>query len=112
MGCPESNKDNVSGTNQAGTGKLHGPHPGITCKQLCEFLYDFVEGDLPSESRNSFEAHLKECPPCEQYLRQYEHTIRMTKRCMCPGVEKPPPLPDDMVNAIIAAIMSPSERST
>ncbi len=98
MGCPDSKGHSGAGG-----------HPGITCKQLCEFLYDFVEGELPADRRESFEAHVKMCPPCEQYLKQYEHTIRMTKRCMCPGVEKPPPVPDDMIKAIMTAMKLPGQ---
>ena len=40
MGCPDSKGHSGAGG-----------YPGITCKQLCEFLYDFVEGELRADRR-------------------------------------------------------------
>jgi anti-sigma factor RsiW len=51
----------------------------ITCRDLAEFLHDFVAGELPAEQLERFRAHLAECPPCVVYLETYQITIRLTR---------------------------------
>jgi anti-sigma factor RsiW len=75
MSCPK----NPDGT----------PVKGIpTCKEICEFLCDYLEGDLSESKRTNFAAHLKACPPCAEYLHQYEATIKLARKCCCPEAEK------------------------
>jgi anti-sigma factor RsiW len=50
-------------------------------------LIDYVSGELSEEVRVHLAQHLEGCPPCVNYLRTYEVTIRMTRRL--PDV--PPP---------------------
>jgi anti-sigma factor RsiW len=65
------------------------PAKGVpSCKDICEFLCDYLEGDLPESKRAPFAAHLKACPPCAEYLHQYEATIKLARKCMCPEAEK------------------------
>jgi anti-sigma factor RsiW len=80
-------------------------HPShrISCKELCKFLCDYVDGDLPTDQQHNFRAHVEHCGPCREYLRQYETTIRLSKACMCPG-PKPPPVPDEMIQAIMKTL--------
>lgn len=86
-----------------GKGDKHGEEH-ISCKEICQFLCDYVDHELPAAQRESFLQHMRDCPPCAEYLRQYEGTIKACKRCMCPGHAKPPPPPDDLVNAIMKAM--------
>lgn len=86
-----------------GKGDKHS-EPHISCKEICQFLCDYVDHELPAAQRESFLQHMRDCPPCAEYLRQYEGTIKACKRCMCPGHAKPPPPPDDLVNAIMKAM--------
>ena len=82
----------------------HGHDAHVDCKEICKFLCDYVDNELPTAQRELFIKHMRDCPPCAEYLRQYEHTIRASKRCMCPGHVKPPPLPEGMVKAIMKAM--------
>ncbi len=84
----------------------------MTCRDLAEFLIDYLDGDLPAEQRLVFETHLRRCPPCEAYLRTYEATIRITKLVhteTCP--EKGHTCPEELVLAILAASRNPTLRS-
>jgi anti-sigma factor RsiW len=64
----------------------------ITCRELAEFLIDFVAGELPPEQRARIEHHLCMCPPCVTYVETYRLTIRLTRRLPCtplpPELEK------------------------
>ncbi len=77
--------------------------PGPSCKEVCEFLSDFVDGQMSAVRRLAFEAHLKACPPCAEYMHQFALTIKLSKKCCCPG--KPTsPIPDDLITAVCAAM--------
>lgn len=58
------------------------PTPYITCRQLIEFILDYVEGTLPADQRNEFERHLKVCPSCVAYLDGYRRTIDLGRKAL------------------------------
>lgn len=77
--------------------------PGPSCQEICEFLSDFVDGQMSPPRRLAFEAHLKACPPCAEYMKQFALTIKLSKKCCCPG--KPElPVPDDLIKAVCSAM--------
>ena len=51
--------------------------PYITCRQLIEFIADYLDGDLDAVSRADFERHLPRCPSCQAYLQSYRETITL-----------------------------------
>lgn len=73
-----------------------------TCKDLADFLHDYLEGALQGETKEVFERHLHLCGECETYMETYRTTIELCR-------EQPDaapcrkPLPDDLVAAILAA---------
>ena len=73
-----------------------------TCKDCIEFLIDYLEGHLPPAKRVEFELHLELCPPCHEYLRQYQATIRLGQAAMMEQAARTPP-PEALVRAILAA---------
>ena len=76
----------------------------MKCRELAEFLMDYVSGDLPAESRAHFEFHLSKCTNCHEYLVQYEITIKAGKiACDELSDELPDNMPDDLVRAVLAA---------
>lgn len=76
---------------------------GINCKELCEFLSQYMEGDLPPARKASFDAHIRGCGPCRAYMHQLEQIVKLSKQCLCSG-PKPPPPPEDLVKAVLSAI--------
>ncbi len=76
----------------------------MTCKELIDFLMDYVEGDLPETEGRHFEEHLRACPCCEDYLISCRETIRLGKMICRPEKSTlPPDLPEDLVAAILEA---------
>jgi anti-sigma factor RsiW len=50
----------------------------IVCRQAVELVTDYLEGALSGRERARFEAHLRDCPHCNEYLRQIRTTIEVT----------------------------------
>ena len=75
----------------------------MTCRDVIEFLHDYLGHELPDAQRVEFERHIKHCPPCQNYLETYEATIRLGKDACCETSKEPPPMPEELVKAILAA---------
>ena len=82
--------------------------PEITCRELVEFLDDYLSRGLPEVDRKAFDAHLAACPSCVAYMQTYEATVRAGKR-MFGGPEGPSlaDVPEDLVQAVLAAFRRP-----
>jgi anti-sigma factor RsiW len=79
----------------------------VTCRQLDEFLHDYVEGDLPGETARAFEHHLSICPACVDYLRTYRETIRAGKAAFAAVPDDARSVvPEELVRAILNARQS------
>ena len=75
----------------------------MKCKELADFLMDYVSGELPVESRTHFEFHISKCKNCHQYLVQYEVTIRAGRIACDEMSDEIGAIPDDLVKAVMAA---------
>lgn len=73
----------------------------MTCRQLIDFLTDYVDGDLPAEQRRQFDAHLEECGECRRYVTQFTSTVKLTHAAAAEDV--PEALPPELVKAILRA---------
>ena len=49
--------------------------PELTCRELIDFLDDYIEGSQQAGVRTRFEVHLERCPYCVDYLKTYRDTI-------------------------------------
>ena len=72
----------------------------VTCRELIEFLDDYVAGELDATRREAFESHLSECRACRSYLATYRTTIRLSAEAADAAAER---VPEDLVRAIMAA---------
>ena len=77
--------------------------PDMTCKELVEFLMDYLDGLLAESERRRFEEHLGECPDCVAYLATYQEAVRLGKEACTAGDSIPTDVPEDLVRAILAA---------
>jgi anti-sigma factor RsiW len=75
----------------------------ITCQKLVDFLIDYVAGELPEAQRQAFEEHLALCPPCVVYLQTYLQSVEMARKTLLAEQAEAPPLPEKLVQAILAA---------
>ena len=51
------------------------PGRGMTCQQLVELVTAYLEGALPPEEREEFEAHRRECSGCAAHVSQVQLTV-------------------------------------
>jgi len=76
----------------------------VTCRECSEFLSDYLAGELGNEIRTTFEEHLRRCPNCVTYLDQFKRTIAAGRRAFDTDSREPlPPIPEELVRAILAA---------
>ncbi|MFQ5513471.1 MAG: anti-sigma factor family protein [Myxococcota bacterium] len=79
----------------------------MTCREMVEFLMDYLEGELPAEPRDTFEEHMRRCPPCVAYLESYRRTIALGKAaCSEPEGPVPDDVPEELIRAILASRQS------
>jgi anti-sigma factor RsiW len=74
----------------------------MTCRELNDFLLEYVEGSLAARVRGEFERHLGLCPDCVRYLDEYREVIRLGGVC---GADEAPAhdVPEDLIQAVLAA---------
>ncbi len=77
--------------------------PLLTCRELIDFLAAYLEGELASEARAEFEAHLTVCPQCVDYLASYRESIRLGQQACEPDAGLPADVPSELIEAILAA---------
>lgn len=78
--------------------------PLLTCKQLIDFLDDYVDEALSQDERAEFDRHLALCAPCVAYLESYRETVRLGRSALEPSDEEAPgDVPEGLVRAILAA---------
>ena len=86
---------------------LHKIVPGlINCVQFEDFMMSYFEGTLSPMRRLSFNAHLRICRECRDYLAAYKQTIELGKAAFA---EPAAPLPDDVPEDLVKAILSARE---
>ncbi len=47
----------------------------LVCRQAVALVTDYLDEVLPRRQRRRFEAHLRNCPNCTEYLKQIRLTI-------------------------------------
>lgn len=59
-----------------------------TCEEVNDFIASYLEGALGDKTRRQFEAHIRACSTCSQYLDQYRTTMDLVHDA---GRIDPPP---------------------
>lgn len=78
--------------------------PYITCRELIDFLYLYLENELPEDRRAEFDRHLAVCGPCQAYLRQYKETIGLGRSAFAdPDAPPAADTPEELVQAVLKA---------
>lgn len=76
----------------------------MTCKELTDFLMDYLEKELPERTRAEFERHIAMCPPCLNYLESYKIAVELGRR-VCEGdAAVPDEVPEHLIQAILSAV--------
>lgn len=80
----------------------------LTCRDVAEFLADYVSNDLRADVRDTFDEHLAACPECTAYVESYATTIRLAHDALrCDDDAVPADVPAPLVRAILAATRRP-----
>jgi predicted anti-sigma-YlaC factor YlaD len=74
---------------------------GLTCREMTDFLADYLDGSLGVAERHLFDEHLAGCPECIAYLRSYAETIRLARQTR-EDDSLSDTIPDELVRAILA----------
>ena len=76
----------------------------ISCRELVDFLMDYLSGELEASQRAAFEEHLAACPWCVAYMQTYQQTVQLGKAALQPSSDPVPEnVPDELVRAILSA---------
>jgi len=77
-------------------------HASLTCRQVEEFLMDYLENRLGLWMTLQFRVHLFMCTTCSRYLQEYKNTIALEKMVFeNPDEEAVGNVPDDILQAIL-----------
>jgi anti-sigma factor RsiW len=75
----------------------------MNCKEFVEFLMAYINEELPPEEAREFEQHIKDCPPCINYLDTYRETLELEKHAYDEEALPEGAPPEALVQAILAA---------
>ena len=77
----------------------------MTCREVSDFLADYVSGTLATDIRAQFDRHLSVCPNCRAYLATYRATIELGRRAFAsPDADAQTEVPAELVSAILNAV--------
>jgi putative zinc finger protein len=49
-----------------------------SCKQITDWVYDYLSDNLNRDLKRDFQQHLKICPDCVHFLNTYKKTVAVT----------------------------------
>lgn len=77
--------------------------PGpLTCRQVEQFLLDYLEGQVSLWTWYKFRYHLLLCDDCRQYLQDYRNAVALGRRIFAnPDDEAIGKVPDEILVAIL-----------
>jgi anti-sigma factor RsiW len=75
--------------------------PYITCRQLIDFIADYVDGTLDASAGEEFERHLAVCPSCREYLASYRATIELERLFVMGTDDVAEDVPEELVQLIL-----------
>ena len=54
----------------------------ISCHQLIEFCFDYLDGALPQDEQSRFRRHLAQCPDCVTFFETYQKTPELSREAL------------------------------
>ncbi|HXW08320.1 MAG TPA: zf-HC2 domain-containing protein [Vicinamibacterales bacterium] len=83
----------------------------MTCRELADFILDYLAGTLPDETRRIFDHHLTICPNCVRYLATYRSTVELGRRAFEDDDRRAREagVPEELIAAILAARRGPTQ---
>jgi len=84
----------------------------MTCKEFCDILDEYVDGQLSREARADFDEHLLECEDCVQYPDTYRKTITIARASTHDADFVHQPIPEPVVRAVLHSIRMSARNGT
>ena len=76
----------------------------MNCREVADFLSDYLDGSLPLRQRLVFKLHLLLCRDCRRYLESFAGTVELTHSLGKPSqAGDNSAIPESLVQAILAA---------
>jgi anti-sigma factor RsiW len=75
----------------------------VTCRDVTEFIMDYLSGQLETDVVAAFEAHLVRCEACRRFLASYQATISLERSAFDPAQPEAVDVPEDLVRGILEA---------
>jgi anti-sigma factor RsiW len=73
----------------------------MTCREVIEFLMNYLDDELSPEVRIEFDRHLAVCASCTAYLNSYRQTVALSKSGLLEEARSnSTELPKELVEAI------------
>jgi anti-sigma factor (TIGR02949 family) len=60
-------------------------------------LSEYLDGELPEDLCELIEGHMDGCPPCQDFLKSLENTVRLIKTAEAPA------MPEELRRAVLKA---------
>ncbi len=79
------------------------PERKMDCRELIEWLSEYVDGGLDPLERTRFDEHLAECEDCASYLDSFRTTLRMLRLSKYEDSSQTATMPELLRAAILAA---------
>jgi len=77
----------------------------LNCRELEDFLDDYIDGNLPASVRRKVYLHLLACGDCRSYISAYKRSIEMGK-ALCDKLdsEVPEDVPEELITFVLENI--------
>jgi anti-sigma factor RsiW len=75
----------------------------MTCKEVADFLLEYTSGGLAPGVREQFEAHLRRCANCREYLALYRSAVELGRHAFDDIAAVDAGVPEDLVAAILTS---------
>lgn len=76
----------------------------MTCREVADFLTDYLSGELSPDLRAQFDRHLSVCPNCRAYIATYQATIELGRKAFAmPDADAQREVPEELVSAILSS---------
>ena len=70
----------------------------MNCRDMVDYLSDYLDGELDASIRMTIETHNGECPPCRAFVKTLRRTVEMVRASPCE------PLPPALRQALYDAL--------
>ena len=77
----------------------HSESSDLECRQIAELLTDYLEGRLPTATRELIDWHMDGCAPCVAFLNTFRSTLKAVRQ-----LPDPPAVPNELRRRLLAVL--------